>query len=124
MRRVPRPDAVNPDSARVGDSCAPGFHSMHLLAPFLSCILFLIAAAIVESTPEADRPDPALDAYFRAEAATLSERCLAGIRTLDDWTQHREAARRQLAEMLGLWPMPERTDLKPLITGRLDHSDF
>jgi hypothetical protein len=26
--------------------------------------------------------------------------------------------------MLGLWPYPERTDLKPVITGKLDHEEF
>jgi len=29
-----------------------------------------------------------------------------------------------LQEMLGLWPMPERTDLKPVITGKLEHDEF
>jgi hypothetical protein len=26
--------------------------------------------------------------------------------------------------MLGLWPMPERTDLKPVITGKLEQEEF
>ena len=54
----------------------------------------------------------------------LSERCLADIRSLEDWQARRGEYRRQLQEMLGLWPMPERTDLQPVITGKLEHPDF
>ncbi len=62
--------------------------------------------------------------YFRRETTLLAGRCLGDIRSLDDWQAKRGEYRRQLQEMLGLWPMPERTDLKPVITGRLDHNDF
>ena len=62
--------------------------------------------------------------YFRAEALQLSDRCLADVTTLADWTARRAEYRRQLQEMLGLWPAPERTDLKPVITGRLEREDF
>ena len=62
--------------------------------------------------------------YFRNETALLAERCLADIKTLDDWKTQQPESRRQLQEMLGLWPMPERTDLKPVITGKLEHDEF
>jgi dienelactone hydrolase len=65
-----------------------------------------------------------LDAYFRAETTKLTNRCLSDIHTLADWQSKRPEYRRQLAEMLGLWPEPPRTDLKPVITGTLDHGDF
>jgi hypothetical protein len=62
--------------------------------------------------------------YFRAETAVLSARCLADIHSLDDWRARRGEYRRQLQEMLGLWPMPERGDLRPVITGTLQHPEF
>lgn len=62
--------------------------------------------------------------YFRNETTLLAGRCLTDIKSLDDWKAKREEYRRQLQEMLGLWPMPERTDLKPVITGRLEHDEF
>jgi dienelactone hydrolase len=62
--------------------------------------------------------------YFRRETAAISERCLAGISTLSDWESRKAEYRRQLQEMLGLWPMPARTDLKAVITGRLEQDDF
>jgi dienelactone hydrolase len=62
--------------------------------------------------------------YFREETAALASRCLADIRSLEDWEARRGEYRRQLQEMLGLWPMPERTDLKPVIRGKLEQEDF
>jgi len=71
-----------------------------------------------------DRNDQWLADYFRAETAMMSGRCLADIHSLADWEARRGEYRRQLQEMLGLWPMPERRDLQPVITGTLDHPEF
>ena len=76
------------------------------------------------SEDSASRNDQMLADYFRAQTAALSEHCLADIRSLADWQARRGEYRRQLQEMLGLWPMPERTDLKPVITGKLEHPEF
>ena len=62
--------------------------------------------------------------YFRAETTRLAEASLAEIRTLDDWKSRRATYREQLLEMLGLSPLPERTDLKPVVTGRVEHAEF
>jgi dienelactone hydrolase len=74
-----------------------------------------------------EKPTPAdalLADYFRNETALLSQRCLADINSLDDWNARRDEYRRQLQEMLGLWPMPERTDLQPVVTGCLTNDGF
>ena len=70
------------------------------------------------------RSDQMLADYFRTETAAIAGHCLADIHSLADWKARREEYRRQLQEMLGLWPMPERTDLKPVITGKLEQPDF
>ncbi len=62
--------------------------------------------------------------YFRAETRTLGERSLAEVRTLEDWNKTKVTARQQLFEMLGLDPLPPKTDLKATVTGTLDHPDF
>jgi dienelactone hydrolase len=64
--------------------------------------------------------DAELDAYFRAEVSRLSGACLAEVKSLADWEAQREERRRQLFDMLGLWPLPARTDLRPVITRRID----
>jgi hypothetical protein len=68
--------------------------------------------------------DAALADYFRNETAALSQHCLADVNTLEDWQAKRAEYRRQLQEMLGLWPMPERTDLKPVVTGCITNNEF
>lgn len=87
--------------------------------------LLLLASTPWAADAQPARPaDEMLAAYFRAETASIAARCLADVKTLDQWTSHRDESRRQLAEMLGLWPTPEKTDLKPVITGKLDHPEF
>jgi dienelactone hydrolase len=89
--------------------------------PFALLLALLLApASFAAETPA----DAQLRKYFLSETTILSERCLADIRTLDDWTAQRSEFRRQYQEMLGLFPYPERTDLKPVITGKLDHEEF
>lgn len=68
--------------------------------------------------------DRALADYFRHETAAIAQRCLSDIRTLDDWKARREEYRRQLAEMLGLWPMPVRTELNARVTAKTDQAEF
>jgi dienelactone hydrolase len=90
-------------------------------------LAFPSPAAGAKISKPADNPTPGdqmLADYFRAETADLAERCLADIKTLDDWKARRAEYRRQLQEMLGLWPMPERTDLQPVITGKVEHDEF
>jgi len=63
-------------------------------------------------------------AYFREETARVASASLSDIKTLEDWTSRREEYRRQLREMLGLDPWPERTPLNPVVTGKIDHDTF
>lgn len=62
--------------------------------------------------------------YFANETAKLSESNLSDIETLEDWERQRGEYRRELQEMLGLEPLPERTDLHPVITGTLESEEF
>ena len=87
-------------------------------------LLGLLTFAATTPAAEPSRADAQLENYFANETAALSERCLADIRTLDDWKSQRAEFRRQYQEMLGLLPMPERTELKAVITGKLDHEEF
>src|ERR1051325_793765 len=70
------------------------------------------------------RGDRMAAGYFRTESAALSRRCLADLGTLDDWLSRRDQYQQQLLGMLGLWPLPERSDLKPAITGRAEADSF
>jgi len=77
-----------------------------------------------QSTTRPARGDSLLAAYFRDQTTAIANRCLSDVKTSDDWNARKQEYRRQLADMLGLWPAPARTDLKPVITGKLDQSEF
>lgn len=98
-------------------------HFQFVLALGLALALSFGAPVPVPAQPPAPG-DQMLTEYFRAETARLAERSLADVKTLDDWTSRRDEYRRQLAEMLGLDPMPERTDLQPVVTGKLENEFF
>lgn len=94
-----------------------------LLAALLLCLLLLsLLAAAAEPSPLPG--DVGLRAYFREQTAAIAGRCLADVHSADDWKAHRDRMRQQLAEMLGLWPMPLRTELNAAITGRVEHDEF
>ena len=88
-------------------------------------LLWLMAsAATAQVTPQTLPGDRMLAGYFLAETAKLRDACLADIKTLDDWTSRRGEYRRQLLEMLSLDPLPAKTDLKAVVTGKVEAADF
>ena len=44
--------------------------------------------------------------------------------TVEAWQARREELRRTMLVTLGLWPMPTKTPLKPVIHGRIDQGDY
>ena len=93
-----------------------------LFAAAIAWIIVILGAA---TTRAADSPtargDRMFAAYFEAETARLSAASsLTEFKTLDAWKARRGELRWQLLEMLGLDPLPERTDLKPVVTGRIE----
>jgi len=94
-----------------------------LLALALAC-LATAALSAEPPVPDTARGDRMLADYFRAETAAITGRSLADVKTLAEWTSRREQYRGQLQEMLGLSPMPERTDLRASVAGRVDHPQF
>ncbi len=100
----------------------------------LLTLALLSFSAAAQETPPVAKPQPtAIDTtrgdalfarYFERETAKLEADCLSGIKSLDDWKSRRVVMQLQLHKMLGLSPMPEKTDLKVTVTGRVEHPDF
>jgi len=91
--------------------------------------LFLVATAffISQSLRAAEFKTPGdkmFAAYFKAETDRLAARCMADIKTLEDWNARKDKYRVQMHEMLGLDPMPPRTPLKATVTGKIQHKEF
>ncbi|MDX2031533.1 MAG: prolyl oligopeptidase family serine peptidase [Blastocatellia bacterium] len=62
--------------------------------------------------------------YFRHETDRVASRALSDVQTLADWQTRREAYRRELLDMLGLSPLPPRTDLRATLTGKIETEKF
>jgi dienelactone hydrolase len=80
-----------------------------------STLLVLLSSVVIATAGPYD--------YVNSEAARI-EQSLP--KTLGDFANPESRGRRyaEALEMFGLAPMPERTDLKPVITGRLEQADF
>jgi dienelactone hydrolase len=93
-------------------------------------LIIILAVALAFSTHAATLSrqwqvsDEALAEYFRRETRALSDRCLTDLTTSNAWLAQLPQRRAELVEMLGLAPMPPRTDLQAKVTGRIEHDTF
>ena len=94
--------------------------------PLLILMCLLPVSSFGSEPPELDttRGDAMIAEYFRLQTAELREACLRDVDTLADWETQRAEYRRQLLEMLGLDPLPQRTELKATVTGSVEHDEF
>jgi len=95
-----------------------------LLNPSIVAVLSLSIFQSLWSAEFKTSGDRMFAAYFKAEADRLAARCMADIKTLEDWNARKDKYRGQMHEMLGLDPMPPRTLLKATVAGKVQHKDF
>jgi cephalosporin-C deacetylase-like acetyl esterase len=67
--------------------------------------------------------DRMLAEYFRLQVEEIAAGCLKELPTPATFAQWRQEHVKQLREMLGLEPLPERTALQPVITGTVEVED-
>ncbi len=70
------------------------------------------------------RGDPAIQRYLAQESKRGDQGFMDGITSAEEWTKRREEWRREYFFMLGLWPMPEKTPLKSVITGTIEGDGY
>lgn len=96
----------------------------HIMRLILLMFVAILCGSVTAHAQFVDPPethgDELLADYFQRQASELAQQTFADIETLDDWTSRRPEYHRQLLEMLGLDPMPERTPLDPKITGTVE----
>ncbi len=81
------------------------------------------ALALAILLPQAAPPNPqdaVIRKYLAAQAAALEKDFLPGVKSAADFEKLRPELRRQYLDMLGLWPLPEKTDLKATVTGKVE----
>ena len=98
---------------------------MRRVHPFLLLLsIFLFPTSLFSQTKQEADPNADLAAYFSAETKRMADDCLEGIESLEDWTKKKAELRQQLFEMLGLDPLPKKTDLKLKVTGETEEKEF
>ncbi|GIW84558.1 MAG: hypothetical protein KatS3mg107_0218 [Gemmataceae bacterium] len=104
-----------------------------LLLAFSSCWLLSALRAQPpgpESGESAGTPDPygrgaaMIAEYFRDQVRQIQQKCLADLTTRQEWEKRRPHLRQQFLDMMGLWPLPEKTPLQPVITGRIEADQY
>jgi hypothetical protein len=97
-----------------------------LAAAALLCSLAVASRGPADEPPKPDysRGQKMLDAYFKAQVKDISDRCLSDLTTKEAWEKQRPELRRQFLDMMGLWPLPAKTDLKATVTGTVDGGAF
>lgn len=89
-----------------------------LLVWISSCLATSLTAA------EPRSGDEAIEKYLTSETKLLSLSVLAEAESREAWEAKREDLKRQYWDMLGLWPVPERTPLKATVTGTVTRENF
>ena len=89
-------------------------------------LLVWISSCLATSLTAAEpRPgDAAIEKYLTSETKLLSLSVLAEADSREAWEAKREELKRQYWDMLGLWPVPERTPLKAKVTGTVARENF
>src|SRR5438132_11580823 len=95
--------------------------SLRLSACFL--IPTLLLQVPKSASAQSEPGDAMIDKYLAGETVRTSTRFLDGATTLQEWQARLPRLRREYLDMLGLWPLPEKTPLHATVTGTLDHDD-
>jgi dienelactone hydrolase len=66
------------------------------------------------------RGDGLIEAFLTRESAQVSRQVFEGATSRSQWEAIRPRLKRELYEMLGLWPVPEKTPLRATVTGSLE----
>ena len=91
--------------------------------PILALVLLTTGIALGQDAAPT-RGDVVMEKYLAHQAAQLSQRVLDGAKTREEWEARRPRLKREFLEMLGLWPLPEKTPLKATVTGTIERDTF
>lgn len=87
---------------------------------YFTCLAFLALALVSARATEADGLEASLERELEGVALSGGPEAQSSA----EWEAQRPVLRQQLSQMLGLWPAPPRSDLKPVVTGTLEHPEF
>src|SRR5271154_1209523 len=86
----------------------------------LAAIFFVLIVTPLWAQEKRKPGDEMIEKYLAAETDKLSAKFLDGAKTIDEWKQKRPRLYQEYMDMLGLWPLPEKTPLKATVTGTVE----
>jgi dienelactone hydrolase len=93
------------------------------MTPTALLVAAFLAPAADPKPEDIAKADQMIHSYLRAETERLSKNFLDGAKTKAEWEAKRPKLQEQFLDMLGLWPLPEKTPLKATVTGTLERGD-
>lgn len=91
-----------------------------MVRPIFAFLLGLLVFQRAAAQPTPSPGDAMIEKYLAAETDKLSRKFADGAKTLAEWQKKRPRLYQEYMDMLGLWPLPEKTPLKATITGTLE----
>jgi dienelactone hydrolase len=92
----------------------------------IACLSLPLCCVLSVGAAEPDKRQPGdamIESWLQKETQRLGRRFLDGAKTLAEWEERKPRLRREYFDMLGLWPLPEKTPLLPTITGTVERGD-
>lgn len=96
---------------------------MKTLIIFASGVLFASASFAAQPAITNPAAQTMIQNFLKAEALRLDGKFLSGVTNREQWEAQRGQLHQQYLEMLGLWPLPERTPLEATVTGTLEREE-
>ena len=88
---------------------------------FLALLLFVLPFTLNAQEKKDKKPgDEMIEKYLAAETDKLSAKFLDGAKTIDEWKAKRPRLYQEYMDMLGLWPIPEKTPLRATKMGEVE----
>jgi dienelactone hydrolase len=90
----------------------------------LTLIFALFPVAASRAQPPMPKPgDEMIEKYLAQETDKISQRVFDGATTRQEWEARRPRLRQEYLDMLGLWPLPDKTPLHATVTGTVERGD-
>src|SRR5438552_10776889 len=90
----------------------------------LTLIFGFFPLAAGHAQPPAPKPgDEMIEKYLAQETDKISQRVFDGATTRQEWEARRPRLRQEYLDMLGLWPLPEKTPLRATLAGTLERDE-
>jgi dienelactone hydrolase len=82
--------------------------------------LNLSAAGLAQDGPGPSPGNAMIEDYLTRDSGLLAQRVFEGVTSPAEWAAVRPRLKREFFQMLGLWPVPERTPLHAKMTGTVE----